>query len=200
MSVEKNSVQIAIHQIPKKGNYLCGDSYFYTKTDDEFVCAIADGLGSGKYAKESSDAVIGIIEDNIHANVEQLVEMCNEKLWGKRGVVLGILKLYFDSSAYSFSSIGNIGVMTVPKDGKKKRNIPNAGYLAGYKRSFKVVHEQLETGMNFFMFSDGVKDADLSHSLFLNDNIYEVIDQYAQLHNEKRDDDTTLIGIRYQED
>ncbi|HLR03501.1 MAG TPA: indirect negative regulator of sigma-B activity [Virgibacillus sp.] len=198
MSIEEHNVQIAIHQIPKKGNYLCGDSYFYTETDDEFVCAIADGLGSGKYAKESSDAVIEIIRDNIYASVEQLVKKCNEKLWGKRGVVLGILKLHYKLGTYSFSSIGNIGMMTVSKEGKKKRNIPNAGYLAGYKRTIKVIRENLEREMNFYMFSDGVKDADLSHRLFLNQNIYEVINQYAQLHDEKRDDDTTLIGLCYQ--
>jgi len=200
VSFEKDGVQIAIHQIAKKGNYHCGDSYFYTETDDEFVCAIADGLGSGEYAKESSDAVIEIIQSNIHASVEQLVKKCNEKLWGKRGVVLGILKLHFQSKMYSFSSIGNIGMMTVSKQGQKKRNIPNAGYLAGYKRSFKVVQEKIEAGMNFYMFSDGVKDADLSHALFLNQNVYEVINQYAQLNDESRDDDTTLIGICYQGD
>lgn len=197
MNTEENKIQIAIHQIAKKGNYHCGDSYFYTKTDDEFVCAIADGLGSGEYAKESSDVVIDIIQNDIYASVEQLVQKCNEMLWGKRGVVLGILKLHFKSSTYSFSSIGNIGVMTVSKQGKKKRNIPNAGYLAGYKRSIKVMQDKLVAGMNFYMFSDGVKDAHLSHALFRSQDVDEVINQYAQLHNEKRDDDTTLIGICY---
>lgn len=200
MSTQKNKIQIAIHQIAKKGNYHCGDSYFYTKTDDEFVCAIADGLGSGEYAKESSDAVIDIVRSNIHASVESLVKKCNEKLWGKRGVVLGILKFHFKLRTYSFSSIGNIGMMTVSKQGKKTRNIPNAGYLAGYKRTIKVIQEKLEHGMNFYMFSDGVKDADLSHPLFLNREVHVVINQYAQMNDEKRDDDTTLIGVCYQGD
>jgi len=199
VSTKKNKIQIAIHQIAKKGNYHCGDSYFYTKTDDEFVCAIADGLGSGEYAKESSDTVIEIIKANIHASVEALVKKCNKELWGKRGVVLGILKFHFKSKTYSYSSIGNIGMMTVSGQGRKKRNIPNAGYLAGYRRTIKVIQEKLEHGTNFYMFSDGVKDADLSHKIFLNRDVHAVINQYSQINDEKRDDDTTLIGICYEE-
>lgn len=194
----EDNMQIAIHQIAKKGNYHCGDSYFYTRTDNEFICAIADGLGSGEYASESAQAVTGVVRDNINASVEQLVKRCNEKLQGKRGVVLGILKLHFEPETYSYSSIGNIGMMTVSKQGKKKRNIPNPGYLAGYKRSFRIMEEKLEKDMKFYMFSDGVKDAQLSDPLFRHKNVHEVIKRYTQLYEDKRDDDTTLIGIYYQ--
>src|SRR5690625_4795430 len=117
-------VQVAVYQKAKSNNYYCGDSYFYTETENEFVCALADGLGSGEFAKESSQAVIDIIRNNINATVEQLVKKSNEQLVGKRGVVLGILKINFEAQSYSFSSIGNIGIMTITNCKKKKRNIP----------------------------------------------------------------------------
>lgn len=190
-------VDVSVYQEPKKGNYACGDSYFYTETDDEFVCALADGLGSGAAAKESSQAVINIIKSNIYATVEQLVRDCNKVLTGKRGVVIGILKLNFKVSTYSFSSIGNIGVMTVTKD-KKKRNIPNAGYLAGYQRPFKVIQEKLESGMNFIMFSDGVVDKELSQPYFTNKDVRSITQMYEHTIDEIRHDDTTLISMRYE--
>lgn len=190
-------VQVSVYQKPKKGNYACGDSYFYTETDDEFVCAIADGLGSGDYAKESSQVVIDIIRNNIYATVEQLVMKCNEVLTGKRGVVIGILKLNFKANMYSFSSIGNIGVMTVSKDNKKKRNIPNAGYLAGYERAFKVIQHKLESEMNFIMFSDGVVDKELSQKFFTNKDIHSITQIYEHTSDPVRHDDTTLITMRY---
>ncbi|PAV30719.1 indirect negative regulator of sigma-B activity [Virgibacillus profundi] len=198
MSTQKK-VDVSAFQKAKKGNYYCGDSYFYTETENEFVCAIADGLGSGEYAMESSRIVIDIIKSNIYTTVEQLVKKCNEKLFGKRGVVLGILKLDFKSHMYSFSSIGNIGVMRVTKDRKKKRNIPNAGYLAGYHRPFKVVQEKLEPETNFIMFSDGVSDRELSQGFLMNNDVDTIIKTYENTSDNLREDDTTLIVMRYKE-
>lgn len=198
MSTEENRVQVAVYQKAKNGNFHCGDSYFYIETETEFVCAIADGLGSGEFAKESSQIVIDIIQNNMHATVEQLVKRSNEQLFRKRGVVLGILKMDFTSGRYSFSSIGNIGVMTITSEGKKKRNIPSAGYLAGYPRPLKVVTDKLEANMNFIMFSDGVTDVELSRKFLLNKDVNNITSTYAHLHGESQNDDTTLIAIRYE--
>ncbi|WP_087974538.1 SpoIIE family protein phosphatase [Oceanobacillus rekensis] len=194
----ENKVDVSVYQKPKKGNYQCGDSYFYRETEDEFLCAIADGLGSGEFAKESSQIVIDIIKSNNQATVEQLVKVCNSQLQGKRGVVIGILKINFKNKIYSFSSIGNIGIMSITDDKVKKRSIPNAGYLAGYQRAFKVRTEKLESNMNFIMFSDGVLDKELSQCFFLNKNVDSITKAYEQTSNEIKADDTTLIAMRYE--
>ncbi|MGM8212444.1 SpoIIE family protein phosphatase [Virgibacillus sp. W0430] len=196
MTNQKNKVQVSVFQQPKKENVFCGDRYFYKNTDEGFICALVDGLGSGEEAQESADIVIRIIKKNVDVTVEDLVKRCNEQLMGKRGVVLGILKINFPEKMYTFSSIGNIGVMTVTET-EKKRSIPSAGYLAGYKRKIKVVSEKLEPQMIFFMFSDGVLDKELSQSYFIDSDISKVTEVYAALSKEKRDDDTTLIAIRY---
>lgn len=197
MSMKK--VDVAVYQKAKADNYCCGDSYFYNETDHEFVCAIADGLGSGEYAKESSQIVINIIKKNSGATVEKLVKECNKQLVGKRGVVIGILKLDYLNKMYTFSSIGNIGMLTISKDQKKKRIIPNSGYLAGYKRSFKVIQERLESNMNFFMFSDGVEEGELAKGYFMNKDVHAVTRTYEYMSDNVRKDDTTLIAMRYQD-
>ncbi|MFZ3580460.1 SpoIIE family protein phosphatase [Virgibacillus sp. DJP39] len=197
MSTKRNRVEVAAFQTSKKGNYYCGDSYFYTETEKEFICAVADGLGNGEFARESSKAVIDVIKDNIHASIEEIIRHCNKELTGKRGVVLGILKFDFNLKRYSFSSIGNIGVITVTNDGKKKRNIPNAGYLAGYHRKFAVETGKLDDILNFFMYSDGVSDRELSERYFLNEDVNQIIDTYKYKSGQYKDDDTTLIAMRY---
>lgn len=198
MSDKINKVETAVFQKAKHNQYCCGDSYFYTETDHEYVCALADGLGSGEFAKESSDIVIGIIKENIHATVEQLIKKCNQKLSGKRGAVIGILRIDFRTGEYTFSSIGNIGILTISENGKKKRSIPNAGYLAGYHRPFKVVTDQFVSGMNFILFSDGVTDQDLSQWFLLSRDVHQVVQTFANYtEGEIRTDDTTLIAIRY---
>lgn len=190
-------VQVSVFQQAKTGNYYCGDSFFYEETDREFVCAIADGLGSGELAKESSQVVIDIIKSNIHASIETIIKKCNEQLQGKRGVVIGILKLDFLSSMYSFSSIGNIGILMITDDQQKKRNIPNAGYLAGYHRPFKIIREKLQPNTMFIMFSDGVTDRDLSKKYLMTKNVQEITDTFKHISAVNRSDDTTLIAMHY---
>ncbi|MDC3415238.1 SpoIIE family protein phosphatase [Aquibacillus sp. 3ASR75-11] len=196
MEKEKH-IDLSVYQKPKKGNYLCGDSYFYKETNDSFVCALADGLGSGEYAKESSEAVIDIIQQHIDEPVGPLIKKCNESLIGKRGVVLGILKMDFNTKTYSFSSIGNIGIMTILSDYRKKRSIPNAGYLGNFSKKFKIATGNLEHGMTFVMFSDGVHDRDLSAKYFLDKDVQIITECFEVYGAKNRDDDTTLIAIKY---
>jgi negative regulator of sigma-B (phosphoserine phosphatase) len=193
------NVDVAVYQKSKDGNYYCGDTYFYEQSENEFICAIADGLGSGEYAKESSQIVIDIIRENRRAAVDDLVKISNEQLLGKRGVVIGILKVNFAEKTYTYSSIGNIGIMLVKEGKKKMRNIPSSGYLAGYKRPFKVIEGELEPNMNFIMFSDGIEDRELSEPYFLKRNVQDVISVYKQRESEIAKDDKTLIAIGYKE-
>ncbi|MFU0789205.1 SpoIIE family protein phosphatase [Cerasibacillus sp. JNUCC 74] len=190
-------VDVSVFQQAKVGNYHCGDSYFYKETEREFVCAIADGLGSGEFAKESSQIVIDIIKENMNTNIETIIKKCNEQLHGKRGVVVGILKIDFQTAMYSFSSIGNIGILIITENQKKKRNIPNAGYLAGYHCSFKVIREKLQPNMMFLMFSDGVTDKDLSQKYLTTKNAQEITHIFKHINDSPRHDDTTLIAMHY---
>lgn len=195
----KRKVQVAVYQKEKEGSSYCGDSYFFKETEDGFICALADGLGSGEFAEESAEIVIDIIKKNTNASQEEIVKKCNEQLLGKRGVVLGILKLNFNASEYSVSSIGNIGIVLVTSDKKKRRYIPSAGYLAGFKRAFKIERGKLENQMNFIMFSDGVRDVDLAPCMY-HQNVDEIIKAYeCASHDKLKNDDTTLMAIRYVE-
>ncbi|WP_042142442.1 protein phosphatase 2C domain-containing protein [Paucisalibacillus sp. EB02] len=193
-----NRVKVAVFQEAKKGNNECGDSYFYSETENEFICALADGLGSGEFAKESSEIVINIIKENINSPVEELVKKCNEKLIGKRGTVLAILKIDYHSNSYSISSIGNVGVMTITRGNTKKRSIPNAGYLAGFNRKFQVIQEPLENEMNFIMYTDGVTSKELTEHYFFEKEVERITKTFAFKSKDSRKDDTTLIAVRYE--
>lgn len=199
MSDPERKVDVAVYQKAKKGQYYCGDSYFYTETEDGFICVLADGLGSGEFAKESSQIVVNIIKNNIQIDVEQLIKKGNKELTGKRGAVVGILKMDYHAGHYSFSSIGNIGLLTLPLNGKKRRSIPNAGYLASYHRPFKVVTDKLDSEMSFILFSDGVSDPDLSKGFLLSKDVEQIVQTYDDTCGKLRNDDTTLIAIRYKE-
>ncbi|WP_072890918.1 SpoIIE family protein phosphatase [Ornithinibacillus halophilus] len=194
-----NRVEVAVYQKAKDGNKLCGDSYYYIETDDKFICVIADGLGSGTFARESSDAVIESIKRNYNKPMKEMVKVCNQQLQGKRGVVLGIIKIDYHTKKYSFVSVGNIGMIAISKDLSKKRTIPNSGYLSGGKKDIKVVEEVLEKEMNFIMFSDGVTSTDLSNKFYQHQDVNDVIQSFILQNKTPRKDDTTLIAFRYKE-
>lgn len=199
MSNDNRKVDISIFQKPKSGNKCNGDSNFYKETDNNFICALVDGLGSGEYANESAEIVTDVIRKNDRDSLEKLLMKANEQLVGKRGVVIGILQLDFQQETYSFSSIGNIGIMVITKDGKKKRNIPSVGYLSGSKPNFKVMREKLEPSTNFIMFSDGVKDKELTklNGSCNSTDVTCITKAYEHISEEIRKDDTTLIAIHY---
>lgn len=197
MIKQENKVEVAVYQQRKNGESYCGDSYYYQKMENKFICVLVDGLGSGKFAAESSQAVIEIFRENIHKSNDELMKIMNKQLVGKRGVVLGILEIDFNSNIYTFSSIGNVGMMIVFKDKRKRRNIPNAGYIASHPCKFKVLQESLENEMNFIMFSDGVTDTELSKQYILNKDVNDLVKTYSYLNGAHREDDTTLIAMRY---
>ncbi|ENH96400.1 phosphoserine phosphatase [Gracilibacillus halophilus YIM-C55.5] len=190
-------IDVSVFQKAKKGNYYCGDSYFYEESDDYFVCALADGLGSGEFAKESSQLVIDTIKASPDASVKTLMRQCNQQLTGKRGVVLGILQLDLHTMQYAYSSIGNIGLVTVTANAVKKRNIPQAGYLSGFDRPFKVITGDIEEGMIFLLFSDGVTSREIAKKYFLHREVYQITDAFASFHQNALADDTTLIAMKY---
>ncbi|KAB8137945.1 SpoIIE family protein phosphatase [Gracilibacillus oryzae] len=190
-------VEVSVFQKAKNGNYYCGDSYFYLEQDGTFICALADGLGSGEYAKESSQIVIDTIKESSEMSIRAILHKCNQKLLGKRGAVLGILQMDLVREKYYYSSIGNIGLMTVSSDSIKKRNIPQPGYLSGFDRPFKVLEGSIEEDMKFIMFSDGVSSKDISNSFFLSKEVQQITDTFAYLYEKKLDDDTTLIAMKY---
>src|SRR5690625_738185 len=119
-------VYVAVYERAKVTNITSGDSYFYQEADDTFICAIADGLGSGQFAKESSEIVIDTIKNNPDLSDRELAHLCSEQLVGRRGVVLGVLRLDYQDKTFAYSSIGNIGLVTMTPDHVKNRNIPRS--------------------------------------------------------------------------
>ncbi len=195
--IRTKHIDISVFQKVKHGNVDCGDSYFYYQEDDYFICVIVDGLGSGTLANESSQAVVNVIKSNPFMSITEMIRLSNHALIGKRGVVLGILQLNLKTEQFTYSSIGNIGLMTINSDGRKRRNIPMSGYLGGYLPKAKVINGTFKTDTIFIMFSDGVLAHELTDRLFDKQSVYEITEAFASKMEPTRDDDTTLAVMKY---
>lgn len=78
-------IEVLVSQSSKNGMVYCGDDYYFLHTKEYFVCVLADGLGSGKNAYDSSHAVIEEVKRNHELDVESLMAVCNQVLIDKRG-------------------------------------------------------------------------------------------------------------------
>lgn len=196
-AMSNSKIDVDLYNVAKDGENESGDCFFYKQVDDMFVCTLADGLGSGPLAQESSEIIIHLLQENPNMDNDTLVRLANERLLKKRGVVLGILRIYLTEKRYSYSSIGNIGLITIKKDDKRVRNIPQHGYLSNRYCKLKEISGDLESGMNFILYSDGIGEAEIARVDFSRGSPSCLIKHFEQHVDEERKDDTTLIAIQY---
>ncbi|MFC5465540.1 hypothetical protein [Lederbergia graminis] len=93
--LQNDSIQAHAFQTAKNDNIFCGDSFYVSVEEDYFIGVLADGLGSGELAYESSQAVVSIVKSNPEADVDTLMHYANEVLIRKRGAAVAILKVDF---------------------------------------------------------------------------------------------------------
>ncbi|TFB13242.1 indirect negative regulator of sigma-B activity [Filobacillus milosensis] len=200
MIEKKERIEVATFKKAKKGNYFSGDGYFYIELEDSFICVLADGLGSGKIAMASSAAVIDVVKKNAEDPLDTLLDKCNEAFSGNelRGCVIALLRVDYENESYSYVSFGNIGIITVTPDGKKKRNIPVHGYLSGIPlRNTEIHRGSLKPGTVFFMFSDGVNERQLTKEFYSHQSMSLTIEWYSLQQKLSMEDDTTLVAMKY---
>lgn len=188
-----DGIDISTFSSAKKGNWCSGDSVIIEKGEGYVMCAVADGLGSGVEAKESSDAVIQMVKENHHLDMKVLMEKCNKGLSSKRGAVLSVMKINQKQREIEYCNVGNIGCIFYGPLGQLTRPLPSRGYLSGKKHHFRVQRVFLEGDMSFLLHTDGLNFNPAYHSYFSTMHSPEVTLQ--QLINAKLDqnDDTTIV-------
>ncbi|MFI8496005.1 PP2C family serine/threonine-protein phosphatase [Peribacillus butanolivorans] len=156
--IREEKIEVLVSQSSKNGMIYCGDDYFFLHTKEYFVCVLADGLGSGKSAYESSHAVIEVVKRNHELDVELLMEVCNQVLIDKRGAAVSILKIYYEKNEFVYSSVGNVRFFLYnPSVDKLVYPLPVTGYLSGRKQKYRTQSFKYEPNAKFIIHSDGLE-------------------------------------------
>ncbi|TFD95306.1 phosphoserine phosphatase [Jeotgalibacillus sp. R-1-5s-1] len=192
-ALQHQQVRVKVGQYAKNGRTDCGDSYYMLATDDYFLCVLADGLGSGRYAREASKAVCDTVEKNPDEDVDRLMEMCNKSLLKKRGAAVAIVKITFDTKEVIYSCVGNIRFYFYSENGKLTYPLPVTGYLSGRPQVYKTQNFRYEEGSSFLFHSDGLQITRV-RPLLQGGKSLEYISSYLHSIVSDADDTTFLIG------
>ncbi|WP_174735199.1 PP2C family serine/threonine-protein phosphatase [Mesobacillus harenae] len=190
----KDKLELFAHQTTKEGKTECGDSYFYTTTEEYFVCVLADGLGSGQFAHEASAAVVSVVEDNHHEDVETLMKRCNNNLVQKRGAAVSIFKVYFKTREFVYSCVGNIRFFLYSNGGKLTYPLPVTGYLSGRPQVFHTQRFVFEPDSKFLIYSDGFDIHGVKSLLKSYLPVESIGEEIKRLYQNSMDDATFIVG------
>lgn len=150
-------VQACIFNEAKKGYYESGDSYHTVLTDDYFICSVADGLGSGPVARESSQVIPQILKQHHHETIDELMQRFNGLMVQKRGAAVAIFKVDFKRKTLEYSCVGNIRFYLYRKGTDEMiYPLPVMGYLSGRPQKLRTqLYTYVEDDL-FLIHSDGV--------------------------------------------
>lgn len=155
--IHHSFVQACIFNEAKKGHYESGDSYHTVLTDDYFICSVADGLGSGPVARESSQVIPQILKQHHHETIDELMQRFNGLMVQKRGAAVAIFKVDFKRKTLEYSCVGNIRFYMYRKGTDEMiYPLPVMGYLSGRPQKLRTqLYTYVEDDL-FLIHSDGV--------------------------------------------
>jgi negative regulator of sigma-B (phosphoserine phosphatase) len=160
--------------------------------EDYFICALADGLGSGEYANESSSAISALVEKNHDEDVNVLIDLCNQELKNKRGATVSILKINFKSNQFTYSSVGNIRFILSSPSGSFIYPLPILGFLSGKPQKYRTQTYSYEKGSKFIIHTDGLVLPAVKTLLNKGQSVEE-LSRYLDVYTKTRKDDLTYI-------
>jgi len=187
-------IQAIAYQIPKEGNEYNGDSFFMTVTDDYYICAVADGLGSGEHAFHSSNTIRQEVEKNHDQEVEVLIDRCNQVLKNKRGATISILKVHFLQKTFTYSSVGNIQFIVSCPSGRFIYPLPVLGYLSGKPQKYRCETYSYEKGSKFIIHTDGLEIPSIKSLASSTGSIEEISNNLDIFAKTGKDDLTYIVG------
>ncbi|MCX3307001.1 PP2C family serine/threonine-protein phosphatase [Bacillus sp. NEAU-CP5] len=195
IQVEENEhVQTLVYQLNKEGKSICGDSFFMKANEEELVCAVADGLGSGSLANESSSAIKDIVETYADEDVESIIERCNQAMKNKRGATASILKINFIKRELTYCSIGNVRFFLHSPSGEVFHPLPISGYLSGKPQRYKTYTSSYEKGARFIIYTDGLEVPHIRTCLKQGHSIKDISKSLHPYTTSRRDDLTYILG------
>lgn len=152
------AVEISSLVLPKQGEEMCGDGFYYKLTKEKLKLFLGDGLGHGPEAAKAVNTAIEVFKKNlVDERPVDIIRDLHQSTRKTRGLVACVAIFYFEEKLWRICGVGNISTKVssyvstknyVAHNGIVGHNIPN---------TMKDQEIPYEPGQNIILCSDGIK-------------------------------------------
>ncbi|WP_018616680.1 ATP-binding SpoIIE family protein phosphatase [Segetibacter koreensis] len=143
--------------VPKKGEKVCGDGFYYKHTNNQFKLFVGDGLGHGPDAAKAVDEAINSFKYCHEENPVEIIKYIHRTVKKTRGLVGTVVTFDFDVKEWNICGVGNI--LTKLSNFSQSKNYMSYNGILGHNipGSLKEQKTPYEQGQYLILCSDGIK-------------------------------------------
>lgn len=194
--IPKFTTEIRGLVIPKKGEVLCGDGFYYKHTNNQFKLFLGDGLGHGPEAAKAVNEAINSFKYCHEENPVDIIKYIHTTVRKTRGLVGTVVTFNFEKEEWSICGVGNI--LTKMGNFSQSKNYMSYNGILGHNipGSIKEQRVPYEQGQYLILCSDGIKTKwELNNypGIYKNDLSVLTAALYKD-HTRNTDDASVIIG------
>jgi hypothetical protein len=141
------------------GEDVCGDSWGCTRTDQQIVILVADGLGHGLGAKLASSEAVRQLYENSELPPKVLLARVHDALRSTRGAAVAIAQIDLHRRKLTYAGVGNISAR-IYAGSAAQQNLVSLNGTAGHQceRIHEFNYSWPDNGL-LVLHSDGLSTA-----------------------------------------
>jgi anti-sigma regulatory factor (Ser/Thr protein kinase) len=183
--------------IPKKGETVSGDSFYYKHTNNLFKLFVGDGLGHGPEASKAVDEAINNFKYCHEEDAVDIIKYIHGTVKKTRGLVGTVVVFDFEKKEWSVCGVGNI--LTKLGNFAQSKSFLSYNGILGHNilGSMKVQQVPYEQGQLLIMCSDGIKTKwELSNYPGIFKNDLSIIAAALYKDHTRNTDDSTVVVVK----
>ncbi len=159
--MNSNLVEWGLAERQKPGETLSGDLHLVKPLETGVLLAVADGLGHGEAAAEAARLALNAVGEYSHRPLVEIMENCNRKLHGTRGVVMSLAVLNALNNSMEWLGVGNVeGVLVRSAPGRKPAReslLLSCGVVGGQLPPLRAAALEITRGDTLVLATDGIQ-------------------------------------------
>ena len=182
---------------PLRGERTSGDKHLIQPFREGMLIAVVDGLGHGLEAAEAAKTVVTTLKPHAGESVLSLVNRCQSRLTGTRGVAVSIASFNITDSTMTWLGIGNVEGVLVRSQNQtapvREFLLRARGFLGGQVSDLRAFVVPVEAGDTLTFATDGV-DSDFHEEVNVVQSPQKIADRVLSEHGKDSDDALVVVA------